>query len=226
MGADTYINLSKAFEATHEVNPLTKAIVLGLIALLLAAGCIQVPSGTPPSTQQPPAVTQTCRNVTTVTPVITEQCGNVSYTIPVCSLRKLNYSISLKPKVDLCIGDGVCNGQPLGQCQQCSSAMSRCVMIIKNNEPTQSGSWTVGANYTLGTAGFNKDPITATIDPNSTYEFDFYQIYTPGYPINSADCQLLVVKDPSIEDCHEETRARVDCANVTANSTSTTQVCE
>ncbi len=205
---------------------LTKAIVLGIIALLLAAGCIQVPSGGTPSQQPPPAPTQTCRNVTTVTPVITEQCGNVSYTIPVCTLRKLNYSTSLRAKVDLCISDGPCNGQPLGQCEGCTSAMSRCVMDIKNNEPLQSGTWTVGANYTLGTAGFIKDPITATIDPNSSFAFDFHQIYNPGSPINSADCLLQVIKEPTIEDCHQETRTRVDCANVTSNSTTTTQVCE
>jgi hypothetical protein len=210
----------------NEVTCLRNILVFGLFAILLSAGCIQTPSGSPPS-QPPGAPQQSCRNVTTMTPVTQEQCGNVSYTEPVCALRKLNYSITLKPEVNLCIADGTCSGQPLGQCGGCSNAMSRCIMIIKNNEPLYSGNWTVGANYTLGNTGYSfiKDPITASIDPGTSYEFDFNQIYNPGNPINSADCQLFVIKDPSIQDCRQETRVREDCINVTMNVSSVSEVC-
>ncbi len=208
------------------MTKLRYPVLFGLLAILLIAGCIQAPTQTPPATQPTPTPVQTCRNVTTYTPVTQLVCGNVSYTVPVCELRKLNYTISMKPKVDLCIGDGSCTGSPLGQCQTCSSAMSRCVMEIKNNEPVDSGSWTVAANFTLGNAGFIKDPITEVIPPNGSFAFDFNQIYTPGDPISSANCNLWVSKEPTIQDCHQETRTRIDCNNVTTNTSSTTQVCD
>ncbi len=198
----------------------------GLLAILLVAGCIQAPPQAPPTGQQPTTPVQTCRNVTTVTPVTQLVCGNVSYTVPVCELRKLNYTVTMRPNVDLCIGDGNCTGSPLGQCQTCSSAMTRCVMVIQNNEPVDSGSWTVAANFTLGNAGFIKDPITEVIPANGSFAFDFNQIYTPGDPISSAVCNLWITKEPTIQDCHQETRTRVDCNNVTTNTTSTSQVCD
>ncbi len=200
-------------------------VLLGLLAVLLAAGCVQMPS-TSPTNQPPTTPVQVCRNVTTVTPVTQLECGNVSYTVPVCQLRTLNYTSTRNPNVDLCIGDGPCTGSPLSQCQTCSQAMTRCVMVIRNNEPVESGTWSVAANFTLGSAGFIKDPITETIPPNGSFAFDFSQIYTVGNPINSAVCNLWIVKEPTIQDCHQETRTRVDCNNVTTNTSSTSQVCD
>ncbi len=201
-------------------------LLAGLFAILIIAGCVSTPSegGQTPPPSQPGG--KTCRTVTEEVPVVKEECGPVSYTEQVCGIRKLNYSFKLLPKVDLCIGDGSCTGNPLGDCQACSKAMTRCIMEITNLEPQKTGLWSVGANYTLGSAGFLKDPIIHTIGPNQTAQFDFNQIYTPGQPINSASCSLFVLSEPTIEDCHEETRSRQDCRNVTRTTQVQREVCE
>lgn len=167
-----------------------------------------------------------CRTVTEVRPVLQEECGNFSYTEPVCGVRKLNYSLTWHPGVDLCISDGVCVGQPLGDCQACTKAMSRCILEITNNELQKSGTWTVGANYTLGKAAFLKDPISMEIGPGESAKFDFNQIYNPGSPISSAVCALFVASEPTVDDCHEETRVRSECKNVTTNTTVEREVCQ
>src|SRR5262249_36889181 len=156
-----------------------------------------------------------------------EECGDVSYTVPVCGLRKLNYSVTHQPKVDLCIDDGTsCTGNSLGECPDCHRAMTRCILTITNDEAQQSGLWTVGANFTLPNAAFLKDPKMVQIDPNQSYAFDFYQIYSVNPPVNSASCSLFIIKEPTVQDCHQETRTRVECGNVTQNLTKITEVCE
>jgi len=99
------------------------------------------------------------------------------------------------------------------------------MMVITNNDD-RSGTWTVGANYSLGDSGFIKDPITHTIGPNESATFDFHQIYVPGYPVNSASCELYIMDEPIIDDCHEETRIKRDCTNVTTFVTVEREVCE
>ncbi len=201
-------------------------LVLGIIICVLAAGCASPESGQAQQEPQGVQKNQTCRLVSEDVPVTQEECGDISYTEEECSLRKLNYSTASVPKVDLCISDGVCTGKPLGDCPGCVKAMTRCVLKVTNLEPQKSGTWVVAANYTLGSAGFNKEPISITIGPNQTADFDFNQIYTPGFPINSASCNIAVMSEPSIEACVSVTKTRLQCRNVTRTETRQSQVCE
>jgi hypothetical protein len=163
---------------------------------------------------------------TSQVPVTTEECGPVSYTEPVCGNRKLNYSMTLSPKVDLCISDSGCTGDQLGDCQGCTKAMTRCVLTIKNLEPQKTGTWIVGANFTLTNAAFLKDRMTKEIRPNESFAFDYNQIYNPGQPISSAACSVFVVQEPYSEDCHDETRTRNECKNVTHMESVQKEVCQ
>jgi hypothetical protein len=198
-------------------------MLIGIFAALLMAGCVS------PSTEVPPGkepAKPECRTVTEQVPQTKEECGELAYTEPVCGLRKLNYSITQPPRVDLCIEGPGCVGKPLGDCQACTKAMTRCIMTIKNEEEQKAGTWVVGANYSLNGAGFIKEPISSTIDPGKSFAFDFNQIYNPGSPISSAKCVLFVISDPWIEDCHEETRTKIDCRNVTTTVTVQREVCQ
>jgi hypothetical protein len=200
--------------------------ILGILAFLMIAGCTTTPASKPSEEKPQPQKNQTCRTVTEGVPVVTEECGEVAYTEQVCSVRKLNYSFKLLPQVDLCISDGGCVGKQLGDCQGCVKAMSRCIMQITNTESEKSGTWSVGANYTLGNFGFHKDPITHSIGPNETVAFDFNQIYTPGYPISSATCTLAVASEPSAEICVGHTRTTTECMNVTKTQNVSKEVCQ
>ena len=203
---------------------MKKLMIIGLL-LILAFGCVTQPATTPPETK-PPVTQKTCHNVTELVPITTQECGNVSYSEEVCANRKLSYVATREPKVDLCIVDGPCVGNPLGECPGCSKAMTRCVLIIHNEEAQKSGTWTATANFTLGSAGFNKEPITQTIAANESEMFDFFQIYTPGSPTNSASCTIAVTGEPVIEDCIQEMRTKTECTNVTRNNTNTREVCQ
>ncbi len=201
-------------------------IVIGALLLVLA-GCVSPPSVPEEQQEQNNSEqTENCHTVSVSEPFTEEECGNVSFTDQVCELRKLNYTVTDVPKVDLCIEDGNCVGNSLGSCPECSKAMTRCVLLIRNDEPQNSGTWTVAVNYTLGNSGFNKEPITQTIGPNESFAFDFDQIYTPGYPINSASCKMAVVAEPTIDECHEETRLEVVCQNVTEMRSVDREVCD
>lgn len=194
--------------------------------MLLSAGCITTPEKPAATTPTPQPVPQKCRTVMDDVPKTELKCGDVVSTEEVCGLRKLNYTKEELPKIDLCISDGACTGKPLGDCQACVKAMSRCVMVIHNTEEVKSGTWSVAANYTLGNSGFNKDPITVTIPSNGTGTFDFNQIYNTNYPINSASCKLLIVKEPTTEDCRQESRTHNECKNVTTITQVPRTVCE
>lgn len=204
------------------------SVIAAIVIMLLVAGCTTGGYEKPPSAQPPqPPPAKTCRTVTTQVPFTETKCGDVSYTEPVCGLRKLNYSMTLLPKVDLCTIDGPCAGEELSECTHCTKAMTRCVMVIQNEEPVQSGEWRVGANYTLGpNAMFVKDPISMTINPNQTVAFDFNQIYNIGEPINSATCELFVLQEPTFTDCVQQQKTRYECQNVTQVRNESRQVCD
>ena len=197
---------------------------MGLFAMLLVAGCVSPPT----VEQQKPPVTQPrqCTNITENVPVTLEECDNVSITEQVCGVRTLPYRSVDPPKVDLCIADGPCVGNPLGSCQACSKAMTRCMRIITNEDSKASGTWILVANFTFGSSGFNKEPITATIRPNESYTFDFYQIYVPGYPLNSATCTIYMVDEARVDDCHDETRLVTQCQNLTRTVPVQREVCQ
>ncbi len=196
-------------------------VLAGIMAVLLVAGCVS-PLGVPSPEQQPGKV---CRNVTVQKPVVREECSQVQSTQEVCGLKKLAYAVSERPKADLCIIDGNCVGQPLSECPACTIAMTRCTLTITNGDAQKSGTWRVGANFTLTNAGFDKEPITRTIKPNESGVFDFQQIYGPGDPINSATCNIFIMDEAVVEDCHQETRPGTECRNVTTMTPVTTQVC-
>lgn len=194
--------------------------------MLFIAGCASPPQAQPPGPSPTPAPTKTCRTVTTQVPFTETKCGDITYIEPVCGLRKLNYTVTLLPKVDLCTIDGPCAGEELSQCQHCTKAMTRCVMVIQNEEPVQSGEWKVAANFTLQNAAFNKDPISMTIEANQTAAFDFHQIYDLGQPINSASCELKVMQEPTVQDCVQQQKTKYECQNVTSMRNESRQVCD
>lgn len=200
--------------------------VLGILAFLMIAGCTTTPQSKPPDQNPPVEENETCRTVTEQVPVVKEECGEVAYTEQVCDIRKLNYTQKSLPKVDLCISDGACLGKPLVECPNCVKAMTRCVLQITNRETEKSGTWSVSANYTMGNFGFQKDPISHTLGPNETADFDFNQIYTLAFPVSSANCHLVILSEPTIEDCVGQTRTTTECRNVTKTETVSREVCQ
>ena len=201
-------------------------IIFALLAALLMAGCAGPPMelvpGPGPEEEEEPV----CRTVTEEVPVTEELCEEISYTEETCEKRALEYTATRLPKTDLCIEDSYCVGEPLTDCPGCSKAMTRCILKIKNEDPEKAGTWTVKADYTLGNYGFEKEPITKTIQPGEEFSFDFNQIYIPGTPVFSASCEVYVSEEPVIDDCHDETRTMFECENVTTMETVETEVCE
>ncbi len=199
-----------------------------IVLLLLVAGCAAPPAETP-SPEEIPEVK--CRTVQVQEPAIVEECGPVSYTEEVCGKRILPYETIRIPKVDICSIDGPCAGIALADCPSCSKAMTRCVLAIRNLDPDKAGTWKVGANFSLRQTGFEKvafikDPITKSIKANSTETFDFHQFYAPGKPATSAECNLFIIEEPEIEDCHQETRIVTECKDVEKMATISKEICE
>ena len=179
-----------AKQTTATVKNVKIFAVAALFAIMLA-GCSAPMAPEAGATQAPEGEVQ-CHTVFDEVPVTEEVCSDVSFTESVCGIRKLNYSVESVPKVDLCISDGACLGKPLSDCPNCAKAMTRCMLRITNLEPQKTGTWSVGANYTLNNAGFDKDPITHSIPPGMTADFDFNQIYLLVPPVRSASCKLAV----------------------------------
>ncbi len=204
-----------------------KYIIL-LLSILLVFGCVGSPIELPipqeePTPQEP---AQVCRTVTDLVPQVTEECGEVAYTEEDCGKRMLEYNTSMNPITHLCWIDGDCGGKPLSTCVSCLKAVTRCTLLLTNNDEKKSGTWTVGANFTKGTSLFSRDPITKTIGPGETGVFDFQHFYDPGKPINSANCALFVKKKAEVDDCVQITRSRQECSNVTKNVEVQRQVCD
>lgn len=196
-------------------------ILFGILVMMV--GCVgQEVIPLEPPFEQPE---KECTNVTEEIPVTHEECTNISYTEEVCERRALAYTSVEPPIVHLCVADGPCVGSLLSECPFCAKAMTRCMMVI-TNEDSKRGTWKVGAKFTLGKSGFIKDPITATIEPNESATFDFQQIYVPPKPISSASCELYMVEEPVIDDCHQETRTKRECTDVTSYVTTVREVCE
>lgn len=210
------------------MNHVRIPIVLCLVAVLLAAGCTSPPAQTQGGEKTPGGATQqTCTMVSEQVPVTTQECTNISLTEQVCGKKTLQYTQTLRPRVDLCIGDGPCVGMAIGDCPAtCNKIMTRCVLDITNQDPLLSGTWTVGANFTLKNSAFIKDPVTKTIGPNQSFAFDFFQMYSTMVPMSTADCNLYVIKEAVVDDCHEETHLDRKCENVTSFETRQRQVCQ
>ena len=199
--------------------------ILLLLSILLVFGCVGSPVGAPPA-QEETEDEKTCRTVTEMVPRMVEECGEVSYTEEDCGKRELEYNTSMNPISHLCWIDGDCGGKPLSTCVDCTKAATRCTMLITNQDEKKSGTWSVGANFSLGNSLFARDPVTKTIEPGETEEFDFQHFYDPGKPINSATCELFIIDAAEVDDCVQITRTRQECSNVTKNVEVEKQVCE
>jgi hypothetical protein len=105
-------------------------------------------------------------------------------------------------------------------------AMTRCGLIITNNDLKSAGTWSVGANFTVTGGGFIMNPVSKSLAPNESYEFDFQQMYTPGSPPSSATCNVFLISAPKIDDCHDETRTTSECKDIVKYNTTQKQVCE
>jgi hypothetical protein len=201
--------------------------ILLLLSILLIYGCVGSPIELPePQEQTPVQPSQVCRTVIDLVPQTVEECGDVSYTEEDCGKRALEYNTSMNPVTHLCWIDGECVGKPLSTCVSCLKAATRCTLLLTNNDPKKSGTWSVGANFTIGNSLFSRDPVTKTIGPGETGVFDFQHFYDPGKPINSANCVLFVTKAAEVDDCVQVTRTRQECTNITTNVEVERQVCE
>jgi len=201
------------------VNHLRNLLALSIL-ILLVAGCVSSPSGPQPASNE-----SNCRNVSAQVPYQESNCTNVSITTQVCGSRALPYRMVNITRIDLCVSDGSCTGLPLSQCNACSRAMTRCGVIITNDDTNESGTWVVGANFTVSGGGFINNPVSKSLDPNESFEFDFQQMYTLGPSPSSATCDVFLVSAPKADDCHDVTRMETECTNVTAYNSTETQVC-
>lgn len=198
--------------------------MISLVFVLLVAGCVSKP--VIPTPNLTPSIPHICHTVTEQVPYVDLECKPVSMTNTICGIRALPYDAHPITTIHLCVTDDECVGKPLGDCQGCSRAMTRCGLLIENKDAKSSGTWTVGANFTVTGGGFMKDPVTKTLAPNESYEFDFQQMYAPGQPISSAICKVFLITAPKVDDCHDETREINDCKNVTKYTTIQKQVCQ
>lgn len=205
--------------------------ILCIVAALIVAGCAtpQQPSSQPGTPVEPGQGTpqKTCRMVDEQVPVTVQNCTNISFTEQVCTKKKLAYTATLAPQNDLCIEDGDCVGKHISNCAStCQRIMSRCILTLQNLDPELAGKWKVGANFTLTDSAFIKTPVSATIEPNMSYAFDFHQIYTPQtWPVTTATCNLYVMEEAVVDDCHDETRLDQKCEDLTTYETRQKQVC-
>ncbi|MFH1520481.1 MAG: hypothetical protein ABID61_02440 [Candidatus Micrarchaeota archaeon] len=188
--------------------------------MLFLSGC-----ALPLETQQNKTTTQTCRIIQTDKPVTTEECVNYTKTSTDCNERQMYYSILSLSKNTLCTADGSCAGKSIENCGKCSTAMTRCIMTINSDEQKESGTITVGANFTLPSGAFLKEPISKTFNHGTNDTFDFYQIYNPGNPINTADCNLYVIGIPTVNECNDITKIVSDCKPVTRIEKIQTEIC-
>jgi len=201
-------------------------ILFGIFAIILF-GCLGQTSPESSNQESNEPEGQECHFVTTQVPVTEEKCEDVSFTEPICETRALNYTITPLSQTDICISGESCVGQSVYTCfSNCRKVMTRCVLIITNDDKIHSGSWTVGANYTIGNYGFIKDPIIQVIKPGESSTFDFHQIYTLGVPPTTAQCNVYLVTPAVIEDCYEVTRTTQECVDVTTYVDEQTEVCE
>jgi hypothetical protein len=203
--------------------------IIILLTILLVFGCtgspVELPSlpSEPQDTQQSEEV---CRTVTEMVPAQVEECGEVAYTEEECGKRTLNFTSEVAPTTHLCMIDGDCGGKPISECTACAKAATRCTMTITNDDEKKSGVWSVASNFTLGNSVFVRDPVTKTIDPGESEEFDFQHFYVPGFPINTATCQVFLMEEAEVDDCIQVTHTREECYNVTKQVSVDREVCE
>lgn len=194
-----------------------------IFMIILSAGCVVLPSGPPDETNI--STPKTCRIIQTDQPVTTQECTNYTQTTTNCDDRPMNYSIIAFSENTLCTTGGSCANELLESCSKCSVAVSRCIMTIKSDEKKETGTITVGANFTLPGGAFIKEPISKTFNHGANHTFDFYQIYNLEKPIITAKCNLYVIGTPTVKECKDITKIESDCKPVTRIEKIQTEVC-
>ena len=202
-----------------------KYIIL-IMAMLLVFGCAGAPILPLEEEAEEGTKEKECRTVQEEVPTEVEECGEIAYTEEVCDKRILEYTTKKPPIAHFCMLDGVCGGKALSTCTACAKAMTRCGLNITNEDTNKDGTWKVGATFYVDGAKFKRDPITKTIGPGETVNFDFQHFYVPGKPIDSATCDIYVIEEAIIDDCQDVTRTRMECINVTKTVTVDREVCE
>jgi hypothetical protein len=203
---------------------LATGILFGCIAPFTETG--QVPPG---ANLTGPNITPGCKTVVTQEPYNKTQCQNVSKMDEVCVNRELNYTLSPTVKTDICVSSDLCvNPYPGGGCATyyCSKGQTRCRANLTNLDPQKSGTWSVGANFTMGGSVFGKDPVVETLLPGSTVPIDFQMLYNMDVNQVRPSCVVFVKSSPIIQDCNFITRITEDCQNVTEYKNVEKQVCQ
>jgi len=195
-----------------------------LIFLGILFGCVSAPLQNPLQ----PNATPSCSTVTTQEPYQEQVCQNVSKMDQVCANRELNYSLSPATKTYLCSENNLCvNWLGNGTCvtYYCSNGMTRCTANLTNLDPQKSGTWSVGANFSLDGKVFGKNPVEVTLLPSESEIVDFDLFY--GMDINQlkADCSIFISTPSRIQDCSFVTTTALDCQNVTKYRDVEKQVC-
>jgi hypothetical protein len=194
-------------------------LIFGIIAMLLFFGCATTTEQTNDQT-----ASTTCYTVTQYQQTTTYDCHNVSTTSTSCTERQMDYSILGTTRTNICSG-GNCAGSELYGCMDCTSALTRCIMTIQSNEQTATGTITAGANFTFPAGAFVKNPVSQTLKPGTTAEFEFYQSYSLATSFTTPDCSIYVTEVPLIEDCVELTETEETCTPVTSNVPVQVEVC-
>ena len=199
--------------------------MFGIIAFLIFAGCVAPPPTLPPVGLPSPVVQKNCTTIEKDVPVPKYDCTNYTVTTNVCDERPMNYSILQLSKITICSTDGACSGMPISNCDECSTALTRCALTIKSNEDSFVGAMTVSANFTLPSGAFGHPSQVKTLDPGDNATFNFNQFYNPGHPITSADCNIYVVGKPTVQDCKTLTRIESDCKQKTVIEKVPVEIC-
>ncbi len=199
---------------------MKKFLLLGLLLILfIGFGCVSTTN--PPNDSKPD-----CTLVTKSVPEEKLQCGNFSYTSEVCENLAIPYEISQINKSDLCTDSGDCFGEQFSLCRPCQSATTRCSVVIKNTDPLYSGEFVVGATFQSSGLNVTRDPLRKIVPFNSSAQFDFYYSYGSKSLNRAAACQIDVISSPTVYGCHQETRTKEECNNVTEMKLIQSEVCK
>ncbi len=167
-----------------------------------------------------------CTIVTKSVPEQKVQCGNFSYTEQVCENLAIPYQLSPTEKSDLCTDSGNCFGENFSRCSPCQSATTRCSVVVTNTDPLYSGEFIIGASFESNGLNVSREPLRKRIQFNSSEKFDFYYSYGSKSLNRAASCNLFVISSPTTFGCHQETRTREECKNITETKLVQSEVCK
>jgi|GEM_PF-2008423 len=198
-----------------------------LVFLGILFGCLSTPFQNPLPSLQPNA-TPSCNTVVTQEPYQGQVCQNITKSDEVCAIRELNYSLGRVTKTELCTDNSLCvNRLPDGTCvtSYCSQGMTRCMANLSNLDAQKSGTWYVGANFSIDGTVFDKNPIKADLLPLETQVMDFDLSYSMDINQKKPVCAIFIGTPARIQDCSLVARTVVDCQNVTQYRNVSKEVC-